>query len=199
MRDNLPSPSVLRQLFQYDAETGKLFWRERTPDMFNPGNNGRQSRCKAWNTSFAGKEAGWLATNGYVQVTLMKSMHLSHRIVWAVYYGAWPKKQIDHINGVRSDNRIKNLRDVANVENCKNRAKSARNKSGHVGVYWRNKEKKWKAQIGGKPEVIGLFENLQDAIDARKDAEMRLGYHRNHGREYPVSAPAHEPSQGSLF
>jgi hypothetical protein len=100
-------------------------------------------------------------------------------------YGSFPPDQIDHINGVRYDNRIINLRAVTNTENCRNRALGNRNKSGHIGIFYNKKTNRWLARIGGtdKRVHLGCFENKEDAIEARRIAEINYNYHPNHGRD----------------
>lgn len=109
---------------------------------------------------------------------------LSHRVAWFMYYGEWPAGHIDHIDHDGTNNRISNLRDVSHGENLKNARKSKANKSGVTGVYWNTNAKKWHASIGdsGMVKYLGLFDNLEDAAKARKDAEAELGFHENHGR-----------------
>lgn len=92
--------------------------------------------------------------------------------------------EIDHINHDRSDNRIENLRLVTGGENKKNQSIRKRNKSGFTGVGWHSKAKKWRAEIksGGVYMYLGLYSSIGDAVNARKMAEIELGFHDNHGR-----------------
>jgi hypothetical protein len=85
----------------------------------------------------------------------------------------WPEDQIDHINRIRTDNRISNLREVSHKQNHQNRSKSSHNTSGHSGVSWYKQKSRWRAQIthNQKDIHLGLFTNLEDAIAARKAAE----------------------------
>lgn len=80
-------------------------------------------------------------------------------------------KDVDHINGNKLDNRRSNLRICTRAENSKNRI-TVKSKSGHLGVYWSNQNKKWNAQIGlsGKSTSLGFFDDIQDAIKARQQA-----------------------------
>ena len=91
--------------------------------------------------------------------------------------------EIDHIDGVRHNNEVENLRLVSSSENSKNTSKRADNTSGSVGVYL-TRAKKWAAQIGVSKNVIplGTFADKDDAIAARKAAEVKYGFHQNHGR-----------------
>jgi hypothetical protein len=186
MRKYLPTISFLRSLLRYDPDTGKLFWRERTPDMFSGnGNGGSVTSCRIWNTRFANKEAlACDSGHGYLVGVIQGSPFYAHRVAWAIHYGAWPKREIDHINGDRSDNRIKNLRDVSRSLNGKNVKMYTRNTSGHTGVSWDQVNKKWRVQIviDGKDRCLGRFESVEDAIAVRKAAEVKHGYTERHGK-----------------
>lgn len=181
MRKELLDPTVLRKLLRYEPETGKLFWRERTPDMFPKG----RTSPDYWNSKFAGKEAFTsTAATGYRQSTIYDYPYLAHRVIWAIVHGEWPKEQIDHINGVREDNRLDNLRAVTPQENNRNTKRCSRNTSGATGVSWHPGTSKWRASIyvSGKHISLGLHRCVTAAITARKSAEKKYGFHENHGR-----------------
>ncbi len=95
-----------------------------------------------------------------------------------------PSGEIDHINGDRTDNRICNLRDVTSAGNSCNRRRQDRNTSGVTGVAWDKRASRWQARIGlnGKQKYLGYFDSLDEAVAARKAAELELGFHPNHGR-----------------
>jgi hypothetical protein len=114
---------------------------------------------------------------------ILNKPHQAHRVAWAIHFGEWPKF-IDHINGDKTDNRIENLRAVSFVENTRNRKRPTNNSSGHAGIYWHTKERRWVARIGDGAgrKRLGSFLNLDDAVAARRKAEVDLGYHPNHGR-----------------
>lgn len=175
----LPTPEELRQLLDYDPETGKLFWKERPLSLFPDARSG-----KIWNTRFAGKEALPVQYIGYHAGLIFGSKVLGHRVVWAIHTGEWPVDEIDHINGDRTDNRIANLRAVSHRENCKNSKRPAHNTSGQVGVVWCSRSHRWLARIKAERKTLhlGAFLAKSDAILARKNAEVRFGYHANHGR-----------------
>lgn len=184
MTKDLPSPELLRKLIRYDPETGKLFWRTRTADMFP--HTGRAARiCKTFNSQLAGKEAFTsLNGDGYQQGTIFGRYYPAHRVIWSIHYGTWPDDQIDHINGVRNDNRIENLRDVSQHENQRNAKKRDDNTSGVTGVYRDKATGKWEARIRvyGRLKYLGSFGNIEDAASARKAAEAEFGFHKNHGK-----------------
>jgi hypothetical protein len=99
-----------------------------------------------------------------------------------MHYGVWPTQLIDHINGDRADNRIVNLRQTTQSENMRNRRKSTNNTSGYVGVY--KVGAKWRARISvdSKNMNLGIYDTIEQAVQARKQAEIDYGYHENHGR-----------------
>lgn len=167
----------LRLRLRYEPETGKLFWREAAPEHF------KLPRLHlAWNKRFAGKEVGAKLNNGYLYVNLKKCVMLVHRVIFAMVYGYWPE-QVDHINHDRIDNRLINLREATFVTNGQNISLPADNTSGRIGVYWFRQRGVWYARIyvDGKNHHLGYFKEKADAIAAREAAEIRFGFHPNHG------------------
>lgn len=139
----------LKQVLSYDQETGIFTW------LCNRGRNNTQ-----------GKIAGVVDRNNYLYIRIYNKKHLAHRVAWLYMYGIWPNNQIDHINGVRNDNRINNLREVTNKENCQNRLK---HKNGHlIGTTFRKDINRWVAQvnISGKQVYLGLYYTQQEAHKA---------------------------------
>ncbi len=185
----LPDQATLLKLLRYEPETGKLYWRERTPDMFYSSKMAPESICLAFNNSRADKEA-FTATmiNGYkIGAIGHKSMY-AHRVIWAIMTGSWPTQDIDHINGKRDDNRWHNLREVSRGENLRNMSRSSKNTTGCVGVYRGKRPGTFYAQIKVRNKTVGLgsFETMDEAIRARKAAERQIGFHPNHGRAGPL-------------
>lgn len=170
----------LREILDYDPETGALTWRYRTKEMCSD-NRTRHS----WNTNYAGKPALNAAqARGYLRGTINGKGCLAHRVIWALVHGEWPSAQIDHINGDKRDNRLVNLRSVSPAENQKNMKRSSRNTSGVTGVSWSSRATAWQVHIksGGKNMFLGHFRNFDEAVAARKTAEAEHGFHKNHGR-----------------
>ncbi len=190
MAKPLPSIETLRTLLRCDAETGKLYWRPRTLDMFGHC-KWPERQCASWNGRLANKEALSVLFEGYKVGAIFDRNLRAHRVIWAMVHGAWPADQIDHINHDRSDNRIENLRCVTRSENMKNFSKSKANTSGVTGVYWNKGNENWNKgnenwnvsiTINGKSKHIGCFTDKADAIVARKAAEIEHGFHKNHGK-----------------
>ena len=90
--------------------------------------------------------------------------------------GAWPKDQIDHVNGDRSDNRFCNLREATNSQNQANRRCEATSTSGVKGVSWDRRCRRWQAQISinGKPKHLGGFTSKEEAARAYAAAAIAL-------------------------
>lgn len=166
------SIAELRRRLRYEPENGRLFWN-KCPSM-----------SRRWNSRWAGKEAlTTTSSEGYRQGRLNYILVYAHRVAWALYYGVWPSGHIDHINHVRDDNRIENLRTVTRRENQRNLKISSTNKSGVNGVSWEPRRKKWVARINteGKGYFLGYFDTIEDATSARLTANRKFGFHPNHG------------------
>lgn len=172
----------LKKLVHYEPDTGKLYWKHRDVSMFS-GAKYQMRQCNAWNTKNAGKEIRQ-SDRRYITLSISRKRYKVHRVIWAFHYGEWPKQTLDHINGNTYDNRIVNLRDVSVKENSRNRSISSNNKSGYMGVSLYERTKKWVAHIkvDGKKIHLGYFSTVDDAIAARKAAEIQYGFHENHGR-----------------
>lgn len=167
----LPSQEVLLALFRYEPETGRLFWRERP-------------NCNVFNAKFAHKEAFTSdCGQGYRQGRIYGCLYYAHRVILKMTYGPI-EGHVDHINGIRSDNRLVNLRSVSRSENQRNLSLPSTNTSGVIGVTWRAEKGKWRAQIkvGGKNYHLGYAETVESAVVLRKAAEKKFGFHPNHGK-----------------
>lgn len=176
------TPEELRQLLDYDPETGEFSWAEPTQAWFASRAHWEAYQLKKANSPPLSAEH----SQGYKIGRVGGRMVLAHRAAWAYHFGAWPTENIDHINQDRTDNRISNLRDVPQSENAKNQRRRSNNTSGVTGVYWVSKRKKWAAAIslpGGKCVALGRYVTLEEAAAARKAAEVKYGFHENHGRD----------------
>ena len=142
-------------MLDYDPETGVFRWK--------------QTRGPARKGDIAGSK------NVYGYIDLTRRKWLAHRLAWLYMYGECPPEQIDHINGVRDDNRIANLRLATNAQNSRNRLRR-KSKSGIKGVSWIPKCRKWKAGIcfNGRPIHIGHFATAEEAEQAYRDAAYKL-------------------------
>ena len=176
----------ISEIIHYEPESGHMVWKPRTPDMFNPkGQLSAASLCGSFNTRFAGTKALDCLDKptGYKCGNIFRKRHQAHRVLWALTYNEWPEFDIDHINGIRHDNRIANLRAVSRSENLKNVRLRDENTSGFTGVHWAEDRNKWRAEIcsDGVKIKIGSFDTLEEAVRAREEANVRHGFHPNHG------------------
>lgn len=149
----------VRELLSYDPESGVLSWRfSRSGISAGP--------------------AGCASSIGYIYLTVDGTKQLAHRLAWLITHGEWPSEDIDHINGVRADNRLANLRAVPRYVNNENRRKvRADNKvSGATGVTWHHHSRKWIARIHVRKKVhrLGLFDTVEEASAAYLEAKRRL-------------------------
>jgi hypothetical protein len=121
--------------------------------------------------------------DGYYQLRINYKMYTQHRLVWLYVNGGFPNGDIDHINHIRTDNRIVNLRVVDKATNNKNISKRSDNTSGVTGVWWHKQIGKWSAEImvDGKKKSLGCFHNIDDAAKARTKAINKYNFHENHG------------------
>ena len=150
----------LRNLVEYDAKSGVLYWK---------------NDHKYFKSIKAGDIVGGSSRkNGYASTAINKKQYYVHRLVWLLFYGSWPEKQIDHINGIRDDNRIENLRLATASENQHNRKKTHGRKT-PVGAY-KHWSGKWYSSImsNGKYKFLGTFENPEDASNAYASAKAQL-------------------------
>jgi hypothetical protein len=160
MKSNeLPSFEVLWMLFVYAPLTGKLYYRiART------------------NKTKIGDEAGCVNPLGYRQVGIGTTTYLAHRIVYKMMTGKEPGQcDIDHKDRNKEDNRSWNLRLDTEGRNPQNRKLSKNNKSGVTGVVWKKHARQWCSSIvcKGKLIHIGYFKDLDNAIEARRKAELK--------------------------
>lgn len=171
--------SLLRKLIAYDFKNGILFWKHRETSTFCDGHRSKEHVAKIWNAKYAGKPA-LMAINsaGYRSGSILSERCVAHRVAWALFYGAWPEMQIDHVNRIKTDNRIINLRDVSNSQNQRNVGTRKTNSSGVLGVSYHKKSGKWAARIGVSSKIknLGLYETIEKAAEARRIAEGQYGY-----------------------
>lgn len=147
----------------YNEEDGEFYWI---------------IRGKARNVN---KAAGCIY-NGYRLISQNNRNYLGHRLAWFFYYGYWPIN-IDHINTIRSDNRIENLREATVSENGFNVKMYSTNKSGVKNIHWDKREVKWRAEIksNGK-RTVKLFADFDEAkIWAKKKRKELHGEFCNDG------------------
>jgi hypothetical protein len=165
--ENYLNQTGIKFVWNYNPDTGILMWN------IDPGG-----------AVLPGDVAGTKHHTGYLITHYNGYNYMVHRIAWIYIHGTWPQQDIDHINGDRSDNRIKNLRDVTRSENCRNR-KAESSISGVTGVHYDPQKVCWRARIyhNNKLLSLGSFTYKEEAVEVRKEAEKLYGHHPNHGRK----------------
>lgn len=175
------TPAIIRELLDYDPETGLLTWRHRDRSWFDS-----DRVWKRWNTRYARKPALALEDRrGYKRGTILSHDFLAHRVAYAHFYGVWPNI-VDHENHDKGDNRIENLSDGDSQSNSRNQKCQKGSATGHPGISLLMRESKPAYQVsigigGGKVKYLGRRRTLEEAVDLRKTAEREYGYHPNHG------------------
>jgi len=173
------------QLLAYQKETGQFRWLPRDTAPGKP-----PSIAASWNKRYAGNVVFQkIDSHGYANICLHNKRYSSHRIAWAIVNGCWPDGALDHINGIKTDNRYANLRCVSHSENMRNMPIKSVNTSGATGVSIDKRTGKWRANIRANGQILhlGSFVRFEDALTARTLANMKYGYHPNHGR--PAMTP----------
>lgn len=149
MTQNMITQNELKEILQYNENTGVFTWKQSPAKHIKIGDI-----------------AGSLDANGYTYIRINKKLYKAHRLSWLYVYGEWPKNQIDHINGVKNDNRVINLRDVTNRENHQNKKEHREGKL--VGCNFHKKTQKWRAQIqiNGRLKHLGYYNTELEAHEA---------------------------------
>ena len=158
--------------FDYDALTGVICWKIK-----------RRGHVQA------GDVAGTVDAHGYLNIMFGSKLYKAHRLAWFIATGVWPTSDLDHINGVRTDNRWENLRLATVSENQQNLGgPRANNKCGHLGVFFNKQCGKFQAGIwlDGKRTYLGLFSKAKDASAAYLAAKIVIHTHNDRavGRTY---------------
>ena len=136
----------------------------------------------------AGSLAGSKHSKGYWHIRVKGRLTYAHHLAWNTLHPedpVLPGEEIDHVNHIRDDNRAVNLEKKRHSGNGKNKSKARNNTSGVTGVYWHKRANNWRAMIRVDDvlKYIGSFETFEEAVNARKQAEIAYGFHKNHGNE----------------
>lgn len=152
----------LMSVLSYDKDTGIFTWVEPI---------GRRS--------VVGKTAGSDNGQGYLVISIDKKRYRAHRLAWFYVYGYMPENQLDHINRIKDDNRIDNLREIGQTCSNRNRGIGVNNNSGIKGVGYLKDSRKWRVviKIDNKTYSLGRHKDFGEAACARLAAEQCLGWH----------------------
>ncbi len=147
--------NYLKTILNYNPITGDLIWK------ISKGRRVKKDQI-----------AGWTTSRGYREVQIDGKVYQAHRVIWLLEKGSWPEIEIDHKDLVKSNNRLDNLRPATDTQNQMNRALQKNNKSGHKGVIWHKRDKRWYSYISVNKKHIwlGYYKEYDDAVIARKKA-----------------------------
>ncbi len=161
-------PTVVAKALAYDPNTGVFTWR------IKPAGNVK-----------VGDQAGSINDHGYVIIRINKRIYAAHRLAWLLTHGQMPTF-VDHINGIKHDNRIANLREVSCAQNSQNRGTPRHNSTGVKGVYRNTAAGKYGAVFvsEGHRHYLGHFETIEEAAAAVRTKRAAIcGAFANHGGE----------------
>lgn len=147
------------ELLDYDADLGVFTWRNPTSRRVHRG-----------------QPAGSLSTDGYIRIQIDRKLYLAHHLAWLVVTGSWPKGNLDHRDGVRTNNVFDNLREAGHGPNSWNAGPHIDNTSGVKGVHFHSGSEKWRAVLmhNGRQHHLGLFSSLEEARETRRKAALNL-------------------------
>lgn len=140
----------LREVLDYNPNTGVFRWKTKVNLGVKPG-----------------AKAGWY-NRGYVLIAFDNCKYRAHRLAWFYVHGKWPEKDLDHINRIKDDNRITNLREATTAQNNRNFGLTKRNQSGSKGVYFRKDRGTWRARVklNRKYHCAGCYKTKEEAVAA---------------------------------
>lgn len=158
----------LKELFYYDKTTG-IFTR----------------RVDVGKRAKAGDIITHTTPTGYIAIVIDRQKYQGHRMAWLYEYGYLPK-QLDHKNGVKTDNRLENLRECTSAENNANRSTTAIGESGHKGILWSWRYNSYIARLAvdkqrfQKSFTISKFSSKEEALQTAVKwlADMRTEHHK---------------------
>lgn len=147
----------LRELLDYCPETGVFARKKASGRGFRP----------------SGKKAGGVAGHDYVRISVNGSRYYGHHLAWLHYYGSWPERLVDHVDGNGANNAIKNLRYATSSQNLMNANAREDGIPGVRGISKRKDTGAYTAYLNkdGKRHLLGCYPTLEEAIDARVAAE----------------------------
>jgi hypothetical protein len=167
-----PTIERIKELLDYEPETGTFRWKVRRGP-----------------SALAGQVAGSVNTAGYIVIRIDLRDYYAHRLVWLIETGEWPP-YIDHRSTDKADNRKRNLREATKVQNGQNRGAPRQNTSGHKGVSWARRERRWRAdiQVDGRQVNLGYFRTKEGAVEAYRAGALKYhGEFANFGESKNIS------------
>lgn len=170
MDTNTLTQEHLKEILHYNPDTGIFTWLIRIAPCIKIGKIAGHKHKQANSNKI------------YIVIRIHGTGYLAHRLAFFYIDGKWPENEVDHEEGNGLDNKWNNLRSVTHAVNQKNRKKGQNNKSGVPGVYF--DKNIWRAfiSINKKQTFISSSVDFFETVCARKSAEIKHGYHKNHGR-----------------
>ena len=167
----------LKELLHYDPETGHFTWL-----------------VSRRGTTRAGSRAGTPSGYGYIQIQIDGVLRRAHRLAFLYMTGAFPPKDVDHINRVKDDNSWPNLRPATPRENEGNKGLQSSNTSGHRGVSWCKQRGKWRVlcKRDGRMIYLGRYSDLEEA------AAVARTWRAENFKEFAFETGHPNPETGSL-
>lgn len=158
MKTNHTAAEIAEWL-RYEPDTGDFFWRR-------PIRNQRA----------VGAKAGSIDSNGYFRIMVRGVRYKAHRLAWLLMTEVWPTGEIDHINGVKSDNRFCNLREATPSQQRANCPVRRNSRSQTKNVYFRPKDGKWivRMRVNGKWNFFGSYANKEEAAHVAHLKEVEI-------------------------
>ena len=159
---------LVNDYLSYNNLTGELTWIKRPSKKI-----------------FKGRRAGHELKSGYRAITFLGTSYQEHHLIWFINYNEWVQ-EIDHINQIKSDNRITNLRSVTHQENSMNMKQLDNTITGNQGIYYNRSKDRYTATIRMNGKVV--FSKscaphlVEDLIIERQTKLIELGFHPNHGK-----------------
>lgn len=163
IRTTVLTQESLKSILNYDAESG-IFTRKVITS----------NRVKI------DDPVGYISKIGYRVISFGKRHYTEHRLAWLYTYGYLPEN-IDHINGLKTDNRLCNLREASMCQNSHNRGANKNNTTGRKGVHYFKRRRLFVASIcvNGEKHHLGYFRTPEEASDVYQAAAKEL-----HGKFY---------------
>ncbi len=139
---------TLTRILDYNAETGVFTWKVKTA-----------------NCTKVGAVTGCQTGNGHLSIRIRYTIYAAHRLAWFYVHKKWPEGQIDHINLIKTDNRLSNLREATSFQNRQNLGLRVDNSTGFKGVHRASRGDNYEASIGfnGKRIHLGTFDTPEKA------------------------------------
>ena len=169
-KDDLTFEFVYK-ILTYDCFTGEHRWSDNLSDLEHMGSHAMRYRGEV-----AGVNAG-----RYIRIRIKNRLYLAHRLAWLMVYEKWPDGIIDHRDGDGLNNRIENLRETDFVGNSRNMRRERPPASGVFGVVKIKDKFRATISVPGKHIYLGLFDTIEEAAAARKEASQKHGFNELHG------------------